>query len=89
MLFVHATARPGMSRWTEPQFWSFLDAHGIGWKTRLSEGAYREFPPLPAMRKAWREKHPWWPEFNEPEQDWAMPVDEVKHRDRPSAGCPF
>ena len=84
MLFVHATSRPGMSRWTGPQFYRFLDDHGIGFKKRLSEGAYRQFPPLPAMRKAWRAKHPWWPEFHEPDMDWAMPVDETQHRDIPA-----
>jgi hypothetical protein len=53
-------------------FWKFLDEHGIkkAEDERQSAGRFRRFPPLSEARALFREKHPWWPGFDNPHQDW-------------------
>ena len=53
-------------------FWKFLDEHGIGKAEdqRQAAGRFRRFPPLAEARRLFREKHPWWSEFDNMQQDW-------------------
>ena len=76
MLFAHAKQQPGLQHWTLPQLYKYLDEHGIASVQRLSDGNYREFPPLPVMRAKWLEQHPWWPPFQNMKANWQMPEDD-------------
>ena len=33
---------------------------------------FRRFPPLSEARRLFREKHPWWSEFDNMQQDWQL-----------------
>lgn len=58
--------------WKETQFWAFLKDHHIVTDegARTKRGRYRRFPPLLEARRIFRERHPWWPEFDDDQRDW-------------------
>lgn len=72
-LRLHAAAHK--RHLTAAAFWKFLDAHGIAKdeESRTAKGRYRRFPPLAKARKLFVEKHPWWPAFEDDQEDWALP----------------
>lgn len=72
LLWLHARASdPRLRYWSEPQFWKFLDQHGItkAEDRRSAQGRFRRFPPLDEARSAFRKAYSWWPEFDN-QKEW-------------------
>lgn len=69
-------------------FWKFLDDHGIrkDERARKAAGRFRRFPPLAEARRLFREKHPWWPAFEDGQAEWRMPPESEWGYGLPSLG---
>ncbi len=75
LLWKHAKAFDHQLRfWKETDYWSFLKEHGVvtDERARTKRGRYRRFPPLAEARRLFRERHPWWPPFEDGPAEWCF-----------------
>jgi hypothetical protein len=69
--YAHARSTvKGLSYWSDHDFAKFLEKWGVTQK--LSNGAWRVFPPLEDMRAEWAKRNPGWGEFDPKATHWAQ-----------------
>ena len=72
--FDDARAQPGLNRWHDDDFATFLKEWGC--ERKRSNGSWWIFPPLRNMRQRWRKAMPWSEPFDRPNARWATSFDD-------------